>query len=420
MNLRTRRLGASLAVAVLATTLTGVAASGSVAGEPSLPQLYSGGSPDGADITSVELYAVPPSDDTPVVGETYQLLPVDAQVVQTGSEVAIYADPDSIPTTMRYANGVVDFTAFLKDANGTSWTVSLSGRAVHTPSDAARARAGSDLSETLWLDPGGSSSFVSANRARDRYPIMTRAALAEDDWNLAFDDESVEVPVSQYVEADAPTPEAGGDPQDCLKETFLGDRNRSTTIATSYPIGESTSWVTHNEDKASESTLGIAMGYAGDDGEVKFKANGTKFTSSSWAGEWDPSGNMRSYRIQVNYHHTVIGQGCHGSVYYWKPHIETGGASTNRDGLSRPDWNTYCAGQPRNYTFHRTDVSGNAYEYGAAVKFKSVIDIDLSIKREYKGSQALHYYFSSGVKHRLCGNNDYPSMAGKMIDRYDD
>lgn len=397
---------------------------------PSLPELYSGPAPDGADITSVKLYAVPPSDATPVVGETRDLLPVDAQVDQSKSELHVYADPDAIPANMRYADGVVDFMVFLEDAAGTSWTVSLSGRAVHAPIDTATSarRTADQAAPAVWLDPGDSSASLSKLRAGDRYAILKRSAvttrrarmasLVDADPTFNYDDDSIDVAEPQYVEAEAPTPAAGGDPQDCLKETYLGDRNRSTTIGTSYPIGDTKSWMTHSEDRKSESTFGIAMGYAGDDGKVNFKANGTKFTSSSWSGTWGESGNMRSYRIQVNYHHTVIGQGCHGSVHYWRPHIETGGASTNRDGLSRPGWNTYCAGQPRDYTFDRTDIDGNAYTYGAAVKFKDVIDIDLSIKREYKSSQALHYHFAPGDRHKLCGNNDYPSMAGKLIDRY--
>lgn len=59
-----------------------------------------------------------------------------------------------------------------------------------------------------------------------------------------------------------------------------------------------------------------------------------------------------------------------------------------------------------------------AYSYGAAVKFKSVIGIDLTIKREYTQSQSLLYKFTGKRKHKLCGNNDYPSMAGKLIDRF--
>ena len=105
-------------------------------------------------------------------------------------------------------------------------------------------------------------------------------------------------------------------------------------------------------------------------------------------------------------------------MHYWRPHTETGGASTNTKGLERPSWNTYCSPQPRDFKFERYDDRGKAYSYGSAVKFKGKIGIDLSISREYSTSQSLFYKFDDGVRHKLGGNNDYPSMAGKMIDRF--
>lgn len=144
----------------------------------------------------------------------------------------------------------------------------------------------------------------------------------------------------------------------------------------------------------------------------------TLATGGSWTGSWALSGAKRSYRIFTNYHKYILGEGCNGAVHYRRPHIETGGAETNTNGLTRPDWNTYCAPQPLNYTFTREDSEGNAYSYGAAVKFAKFIGIDLSIKKNYTKKNQLEYVFTGGVKHKLCGNNDYPTVAGKMIDRF--
>ncbi len=128
---------------------------------------------------------------------------------------------------------------------------------------------------------------------------------------------------------------------------------------------------------------------------------------------------MRSYRIQTNYHHYAVGKGCHGEVRMWRPHVETGGNDDNTNGLSRPNCNTYCGNMSANFLFERGTSSGKAYSYDAAVKAKSALGLDLSVKRVYNTFQTLAYKFKSDTKlHKLCGNNDYPSMAGKMVDRY--
>ena len=52
------------------------------------------------------------------------------------------------------------------------------------------------------------------------------------------------------------------------------------------------------------------------------------------------------------------------------------------------------------------------------MRFKEFIGIDLSIKKNYNSAHILEYHFADGPQHKLCGNNDYPSLAGKIIDRF--
>ena len=106
-------------------------------------------------------------------------------------------------------------------------------------------------------------------------------------------------------------------------------------------------------------------------------------------------------------------QGCNKCTRQWFPTGETGGTGSNT-GIVRPTWNTYCAPEDKD-TFWRDKSDGNSYAYGAGVKFANVIGIDLSVNRNYTSSQKISYTFS--VKRRLCGNNDYPATAGKLIER---
>ncbi|QLQ09513.1 MAG: hypothetical protein HZY75_02845 [Nocardioidaceae bacterium] len=64
----------------------------------------------------------------------------------------------------------------------------------------------------------------------------------------------------------------------------------------------------------------------------------------------------------------------------------------------------------------RNKTSGKKYEYGAAVKLKDTIGIDLGISRSYSTSQSLHYKIV-GTNKKLCGNNDYPSVSGKVMEK---
>lgn len=101
---------------------------------------------------------------------------------------------------------------------------------------------------------------------------------------------------------------------------------------------------------------------------------------------------------------------------HWYPIKETGGTRTNKDGVTRPTWNTYCARQSPGL-FVRNDTAGKRYEYDAAVKVEELIGIDLGISREYSNSQSISYKIV-GRRKKLCGNNDYPSLSGKLMERW--
>lgn len=68
-------------------------------------------------------------------------------------------------------------------------------------------------------------------------------------------------------------------------------------------------------------------------------------------------------------------------------------------------------------TFKRNLPNYSAYSYGAAVKFKGAIGIDLSGKRSYSSDSWIIYEVAGNNK-RLCGNNDWPDYAGKVMERF--
>lgn len=123
---------------------------------------------------------------------------------------------------------------------------------------------------------------------------------------------------------------------------------------------------------------------------------------------------MRSYRTKVNYHKYA---NCFGWTR-WEPHIEIGSATSNYSRLSRPSWNKYCGPVTRGVKWRRYRTDGKSYSYGAAVKFRDLIGIELSGEKQYSSSHTLYYKILGTRKKKLCGNNDYPSKAGKIVERY--
>lgn len=74
---------------------------------------------------------------------------------------------------------------------------------------------------------------------------------------------------------------------------------------------------------------------------------------------------------------------------------------------------------PNRSSAERVDAyGGKTYDCSAAVKLREDIGVDLGISRQYSRYQATTYNVVG--KKVLCGNNDWPSLAGKLRERYDD
>lgn len=429
MNLRVPRHGLRRAAAltlagVLLATVSATVnspAPAAAAGAEDRPTLLEASLPDGLAAASVQAFAVPPSTDTEVVGESRAWQPVATDLVGD-RPFAVVLDPTQVPEEFRYAHGVVDFSLFLRDQHGTSWTTFLSARAGAVP--ATDPGAGY---EHVWVLAHETEHDVTPLTAPSGYPVLVPdagpvpagATMAASSATTAdYDDEAADVNPSEFARVELPANMTGSAGNNCLRETYEGDVNRPTTIGTSYPIGTTTSGFVHSNSSTNSSSLGVAVGYEGENGGFTWKQGGEKRAGGSWSGTWALEGAKRSYRIDTNYHKYTLGKGCHGEVRYRRPHIEIGGGGTNYQGLTRPGWNTYCAPQPLNYTFKRDDTDGKAYTYEAAVKFASAIGIDLSIAKQYSQNNLVSYKFSGDVKHQLCGKDEYPSKSSKLIDRF--
>jgi len=182
---------------------------------------------------------------------------------------------------------------------------------------------------------------------------------------------------------------------------------RSTTIGTTYPVGKS---VAHMEFSSGRTTTtGVAL-WTG----AGWNQEGTKSTDANFGKRWLNYGGARSYRVNVKYGKYKWCSYKYGSCETeWKPMYHTGGTGHN-DLSSRPGFGT-CQKVDAG-PWWRSSSSGSAYSYGAGVKFKGKIGIDLSSRRQYSSGNKL-FYDIKGLK-RMCGNGRLPGVASKVMERF--
>lgn len=191
----------------------------------------------------------------------------------------------------------------------------------------------------------------------------------------------------------------------------------SVTIGTGYPVGGDTSWMEYDATAGQDytTTLGMAHNSVG-----HFQRAGTKSIERSFGFNWDHKTYRRSYRVNVRYVRVAhYFDRCPGSPPYystWKPRKLIGTTSENQN-IPAADFN-HCHRQGSSGTWYRVDRKGKAYSHSTGVKIAGTIGIDLSSVRRYNNESKLGYHVSAGKY--LCGNNNDPSVAGKVMESHTD
>lgn len=429
--------------------LAPIALSGSVAGVASLP--------DG----SVKVQLVPDQDlvEDFAGGTSVQDSEVPASMVETsGNSYQVRIDPTAVPAEDISESGIVTFEVFAQDPNGALYSATTAS---------VRAVLNADGSYS-WTDPTGPALDLGDGEVAARIPAGARAAYGRSA-------RSGEALVTKYapsirpVRASLPKPAARGvvcDSSGCaptkhsvgamrltapaavtgddesetnavIDAPIISDetaasgscppggagdywtntkRSVSTTIGTSYPVGDDPAWMDHVSGSSSEftGTYGVAWDNVG-----YFEQSGTQSATKGAGFTWDGKSYNRSYRVGIVYQKVqALYDRCPGDTPYytkWVPVGYSGGFGENTDGVTRPYWN-HCEAITSAGTWWRSDGGGSSYSLSTGVKFFSVIGVDLSSKRAYNAEAKLAYHVGV-VGRRMCGSNDAPGMAGKVMER---
>jgi hypothetical protein len=347
------------------------------------------------------------------VGDTVTMLELPASTVtRTGNSYAVSVDPNTLPAEYVSDTGLVAFTVVgLGADNQHRGLTHASARRVTAPGH----------SDATWVSPDLPPAAQAA-AAQDRLAAAPRGATvaAEHAPAHAAVHSNLEVrrASAARVRGDRQAAEMTTTDAALGSETTTASASyasaslqqiseRMTTIGTTYPVGRTVARMQFTSGRAT--TTGVAL-WTG----VGWEQEGTLATDAGFGKKWPNYGGARSYRVQIRY-----GKYSWCSAKYgfceteWKPMLHTG--QTGRNNLSsRPNFQT-CR-RVDSGEWWRDDTSGSAYKYGAGVKFKNVIGINLSSKRQYSSSNKI-WYDIAGAK-RLCGNGRVPALASKLMERF--
>lgn len=326
----------------------------------------------------------------------------DPVVTTSGTDFTIAFDPQSIGAGFISGDGVVNVDVYLIGEGVDVTTTSL--RAVYDEGQQA----------FRWVEPVESSPFISEGRSRsvgagrvvpslNKVSVAAMADAIDDVTGGTDDDDGTEV--VDYV----PLPVTSQELAACNQQLLSKDE-RSTTIGTTYPVDGDKAWMSISSNIGG--SYGTAIDVAGTAGG--FQASGEKSTRSSWGFTWAESSKSRSYRKGVKY--SQYRYACIRSSWVeWRPTADSGETGTNV-GITRPNWGN-CRAQSKG-VFRRDTEDGHAYKYNAGVKFKDVIGIDLGVTRQYSNTQSIVYRLDKANR-MMCGNNDTPATAGKVMAKID-
>lgn len=371
------------------------------------PVLVTGIAPE--EVSNVGILVDPSDGETAVSDVAIPMVELSNTDVQVdGERFTVRIDPADIPVQLASEDGVINFEVH-GDGDTMGWETSTSTRVVSVENQPG----------AQWADVGDASdptlqrAVISASR-----PSSSVASLAVEvpqavTGPLGTNFSTAVVSSDSIVSFPLPAPLASlqsdvlpaGAP--CIAKWTNQYKSPDSTIGTTYPVSGATGWMEISH--ASGASYGVAVSVDG----RPFKKSGSSSAKGGWSFKYPVSKKSRSYRIPVKYRKKKMDCYYHNytqKTEKWIPINEIGTAKET-SGIKRPNFKRCYPQGPG--VWARDDDDGKQYEFSAAVKLATAIGIDLSIKRNYDSSQKTVYKITQEV--RLCGNNDDPGVAGKVM-----
>lgn len=357
----------------------------------------------------------------PDVGGVMKLYAVPAQVSLPNAEhsnTIVTIDPDDVPA-VAFQSGIASFQAQRFAATGAaSWSFSLQ-----------RDPANADLWISPLADPqasGGADGGPQGSQSTEidltlhsydqldadpTPPPPDPADGGEIDPDPSSADAYQPGPhlwdVDPGLEPETPpgTPTGEYAAQCTLLQTAIP----AVTVGTSYPVDSNLSNLEYSSAMSTET--GTAVTFRG-----HWVKSGSRATKDSWGQDFAKSKYNRSYRIAVKYGHYVCQNVITGYTWHQASAMfQTGGTNVNNLSVAdRPAW-----GNCQNIAvgrWYRGSVRGNDYQLSYGVKSASLVGFEMYSKHAYSSGTVLNYWVTGSKK--MCGSDDVPAKAGKLIERY--
>jgi hypothetical protein len=299
-------------------------------------------------------------------GDSFHNLPIARGTLNSSGEFTLRADLDSIPADYRGPDGQVDLEIVVWDGRRSGQTLVSS-----FPSPTS--------------DQRGGSALVKA----DENQVSQGTGAFAKSWLSC----STTLPSRSHVRNAR------------IGESITADWSQS-------------SWLTYQSSQSL--TLGTAFDVSND--TVGWKTGGSVTRSSGFGVDFDPSVYNRSYLLAVElgkYKDVCYTVSSGSSTYaYTKysfiPIRFTGGYSTG--GASEFSV-AECTGALGQGNWYRWDASGRAWSLSSGFDISGLVGFDVTSTSNWDSNNRLYYRQPKAGTYRVCGSNDYPSYASRILGR---
>jgi len=419
-----RRIAALVSTTLVAATPLVLTATGPTASPASAktsePIAAKGVLPDGAADVRVDVQATGAVlAKTPVGASVPSWTVPDDQVITDSGRYAVQLDPLELGPEFRTPDGVVRLRISAAATDGRYWATDVSTRAVRTSTSAEPAWAEPVTTSGRLRDTGTATAAIDS---RASIPVLQSGATRRDGRTAAVSTDGVASALnligttgSRPVDLDA-SPSAAAD-TGCPWNRVLDRERRMATIGTAYPIDGDRAWMYVEHARGGRYGTATAINNV-----KKMRKSGSAWAPGGWSAKWTPLLASRSFRTEVQY--KLVHYGRRDTQYdcireyVWTPAVEMGGNWTNK-GIKRPDFRT-CTKVNGAQVWSRLSPNGKPYTLSYGVSISGRIGFNLSVTKNYAWSEgnkhAIRYRLTK--KRRICGNNDFPSLSGKQMERY--
>lgn len=324
-------------------------------------------------------------------GEEVESIELPVEVDEAAGRFAVRVKAAELPDRYFAQREIIDVQVVAERAGGKLWID-------HTSAKAVRRDA-----RVVWTSPQASAPRSGARfgRLSDRHAAGGVAV-----------GKLTEVPGSADTgSADTRTSRAG-----TCSTKVVNRRRVRARIADTYPIGKSRAWlaVDHSNGGMYQYTMKVP--------KHPREKMGMMHARGSWGVTSGRFRHAKKHTIAVRYRVVDNGfQRTDGTCGYYithEPAVELGGHLNPNIKRAKPRNFKNCTRVARRSTWRRIRSDGSPYRRSYGVSAGAMVGVNLAVTKNYgKSTHVVKYKIRGSRKKWMCGNNRFPSVARRVMEK---